>query len=505
MTQCKHITRSIVATLLFFPVFSQAQVPVDDDGNVIGSVAPGADVMALGDDGIPRLNDLELQELVGPVALYPDDLLAVVLPASAYPLQIAAAARFLEEREHDPTLEPDPDWDDSVVALLNYPEVVELLNEDLDWTYRLGEAVVAQQTDVIAAVESFRDRAYAAGNLKSDEYQTVARNDGALHITPVADDAIYVPYYEPARVVTYQTRPAYYYYPRPCPVYYYPYASGYRFNRGYFWGVTTAFSIGWYSDSLNVWHHSYRGHPYFGYRYRSNDWWYRRPTINVYNTTYVDNTVVTVNRYNRGDRWRARQDRREYIRREGYSQDRYAPVRRSMNTNTPQRVVNTRSNRTRANEAEPIRFRERPARTDRTANVGTRRTQSDRVAATDSRRVVTSRRADIESRRDRNAASRDVARSRSDARRPNARATQRETRAVPQRSGRSTPQREARSVPQRESRSVPQRESRSAPQRERRTAPARQSRQASAAPRQAERASGGRRAPDERRSRSSKR
>jgi len=309
-----------LATAMFFllPAVSMAQVPVDDDGNIIGNYQSSAEIMPIGEDGIPRLSQTELQDLVGPIALYPDDLLAIVLPAAAYPLQVVEAARFLEALETDPTLQPDPDWDDSIVALINYPEVVELLNEDLDWTWRLGESVVAQQTDVIAAVESFRDRAYAAGNLKSDEYQTVSNDAGIISISPTADDVIYVPYYEPARVVHYQPRPAYYYHPRPYPVYYYPYAANHYFDRGFFWGVTTAFSIGWYTDSLHVYHHSYRGHPYYGRTYW-NDGWYRQPSINVYNTSYVNNTNVVVNRHSNGDQWRARDTRRSYVQREGYA------------------------------------------------------------------------------------------------------------------------------------------------------------------------------------------
>src|SRR5262245_6745574 len=65
----------------------------------------------------------ELDELVGPIALYPDDLVAIVLPASTYPLQVVEAERFLDDRARDSSLQPDTDWDDSVVALLNYPEV----------------------------------------------------------------------------------------------------------------------------------------------------------------------------------------------------------------------------------------------------------------------------------------------------------------------------------------------------------------------------------------------
>jgi len=231
------------------------------------------------------LSSAELQELVGPIALYPDDLLAIVLPASTYPLQLVQAQRFLNDLTSDSSLQPDESWDDSIVALINYPEAVELLNDDLDWTWRLGEAVVAQQADVIAAVESFRDRAYAAGNLKSDEHQTISKDSGVIEITPVSDDVIYVPYYEPEQVVVYQSRPAYYYYPDPYPVYYYPYPAGHAFHHGFFWGVTTAFTIGWFSDNLHVYHHSYYGHPYYGHSYYHN-YWYRQPSIYAHNSHY---------------------------------------------------------------------------------------------------------------------------------------------------------------------------------------------------------------------------
>jgi hypothetical protein len=348
------------------PGFSYAQVPVDENGASYGAV-----VEDLGNEGIPRLASHELQELVGPIALYPDDLLAVVLPASTYPLQVIEAARFLERLEANPTLKPDDDWDDSIVALINYPEVVELLNEDLDWTWRLGEAVVAQQADVIAAVETFRDRAYAAGNLKSDGYQQVSRNDGVVSISPVSEDIIYVPYYEPARVVVRQPRPVYYYYPEPYPVYYYPYPSSYAFNRGYFWGVTTAFSIGWATHDLSVYHHSYYGHPYYGRSYWDR-WWYRRPSITVYNNTYArnSNNRVTVNNYYSGDRWRP-SDNSGVVRRvtrtvEGRSGSnvRTTSSRTTNRLNNDTRTTSTRTTISRSeanrNDREKIVFRERP-------------------------------------------------------------------------------------------------------------------------------------------------
>ena len=375
-----------IALLMLLPAVSLAQVPVDDSGKVIGSYESQADTASVGDDGIPRLSQAELQDLVGPIALYPDDLLAIVLPAAAYPLQVVEAARFLEALESDPTLKPNDDWDDSIVALLNYPEVVELLNDDLDWTLRLGEAVVVQQTDVVDAVEEFRDRAYTAGNLKSDEYQTVSRDDDdVIYISPAEEDVIYVPYYEPEQVVYYQPAPVYHYYPRSYPVYYYPYAAGHYFNHGYFWGVTTAFTIGWMTDSLHVYHHSYYGHPYYGRSYYNN-WWYRSPSINVYNTTYVNHSNVYANHYSHGDRWHPRETRRAYTRREGYARNDYQAAQRTAHKERQYEPISFRERDAHASQRadsrdrrnEPITFRQRNDRTSQQSR--DTRSQQTRVA-----------------------------------------------------------------------------------------------------------------------------
>jgi hypothetical protein len=281
-----------------------AQVPVNEAGE---SVSAPESVRLVAEEELTTLTADELEELVGPIALYADDLLAIILPASTYPLQVVQAARFVEEVKTDSSLQPSDDWDDAVVALTNYPEVVTMMAEDLDWTWQLGEAVVAQQTDVISAIEAFRDRAYAAGNLKSDDFQEVVEEDGIISITPVEDDVIYVPYYEPEEVIVYQPRRVYYYYPRSYPVYYYPYPAGHAFHYDYFWGVTTAFSIGWYTNHLHVWHHSYLGHPYYGHHYWNN-WWYRSPSVHVHNTYYVNNYNYH-NRHRHGDYWKPRERR----------------------------------------------------------------------------------------------------------------------------------------------------------------------------------------------------
>jgi hypothetical protein len=185
-----------------------------------------------------------LDELVGPIALYPDELLAIVLPASTFPLDIVQAARFLEENQKNPDLKPNQNWDASVLGLLNYPEVVQLMNADLDWTQQLGDAVVNQQDDVMEAVQRFRARAYAAENLKSDDRQVVVYEKEIIRIESADPEIIYVPYYQPSTVVVryYTPTPVYHYYPTPYPVYYSPRAT---FYSGLFVGAAIGYGLSW--------------------------------------------------------------------------------------------------------------------------------------------------------------------------------------------------------------------------------------------------------------------
>jgi len=357
-----------------------AQVPVDASGEPLANYESMDEGATDGNEQIPLLTQTELQDLVGPVALYPDDLLALVLPASTFPLQLVEAQRFLDALEQDPSLSPDEDWDDSIIAILNYPEIVELLNADLDWTWRLGEAVVAQQTDVVVAVESFRDRAYAAGNLRSDSHQTVAHNEGTIEITPIEDDVIYVPYYEPESVVVYQPRPVYNYYPTAYPVYYYPYPDHHAFNRGFFWGVTTAYTLGWMTDSVHVLHHSYHGHPYYGRSYW-NGWSYRRPSVHVYNNYYTGSSrTVSRYRYSRGDYWRPRHDSRRRLSNQRIARSNYyANHSERGRTNVRNRTVSNRA--TRATTPRTTTARVQPVRRTRDATP-TRRQNYTSAAST---------------------------------------------------------------------------------------------------------------------------
>jgi hypothetical protein len=178
-----------------------------------------------------------MDNLVGRIALYPDDLVAIILPASTNPLQIVQADRWLEKRKADPKLPMDDKWDDAVKTLLNYPEVVKMMSDDLDWTSALGEAVVADQGAVLEGVQNFRRRAQAAGNLKSDDKQVVKAEQETIIIEPANPEVIYVPQYTPSTVVTVGVAPIYGYYPAPYPSYYYPYPPGAALAAGVIWGA----------------------------------------------------------------------------------------------------------------------------------------------------------------------------------------------------------------------------------------------------------------------------
>ncbi len=210
------------------------------------SVSPGAP-RAHGSEGQESdaaavFSDDELFELVGPIALYPDELIAIVLPAATYPLDIVQAARYLEKYEKDNNLKPDEKWDSSVLGLLNYPEVINMMNEDLDWTWSLGEAVANQQEDVMVAVQTFRQKTDEAGNLESNEQVKIVHETETIVIQSTSTEVIYVPTYNYRTVVVYSAYPYPYVYSRPYPYYYRPAA---LFWTGLFVGRAIRYGVGW--------------------------------------------------------------------------------------------------------------------------------------------------------------------------------------------------------------------------------------------------------------------
>jgi hypothetical protein len=181
----------------------------------------------------------EMEILVARIALYPDELVAVIASSSLYPLQLVQAARFLDKAKSKPDLKPDPNWDGSVISLMNYPEIVAMMSDDLDWTEELGSAITYQQKDVLAAIQQLRDKAVAMGVLKSDKKTKVSVEKETIVIQPATAEKIYVPQYPPEMLYEpdYVAAPIVYY-PDPYPSYYYPTAPYFAaFVTGVVWGA----------------------------------------------------------------------------------------------------------------------------------------------------------------------------------------------------------------------------------------------------------------------------
>ena len=148
------------------------------------------------DDSAPLLAPADLEQLVAPIALYPDPMIALILPASTVPTDIVLADRFVQDG-NDPGDIDSQNWDDSVKGLARYPDVLKMMDDNLDWTNQLGAAVLSQQADVMAAIQAQRAKAVALGNLESNDQQQVIDDPGAIQIIPADPQVIYVPVYDP--------------------------------------------------------------------------------------------------------------------------------------------------------------------------------------------------------------------------------------------------------------------------------------------------------------------
>jgi|SRR5579884_2182938 len=149
---------------------------------------------------VPPFTPDQLDKLLAPIALYPDPLLAQILPAVTFPDQISDAAGFIGANG-DPDALPSQGWDPSVLALAHYPPVLQQLADDLDWCIALGQAWINQPDDVMASIQRLRSEAEAVGNLETTPQEEVA-DDGAgdIEILPAEADFICVPLYDPATV-----------------------------------------------------------------------------------------------------------------------------------------------------------------------------------------------------------------------------------------------------------------------------------------------------------------
>lgn len=195
------------------------------------------------------LSDDELEVLVARIALYPDELVAAISAASLFPLQIIEAQRFLEAKKKNSDLKPKSDWDGSVVSLLNYPDIVKMMSEDLDWTQSLADALANQQKDVLIAIQQLRDEAVEKNIIKTDDKVTIVTENDNIIIRPTDPEKIYIPQYPPEMLYEpgYASEPISYY-PDYYDSYYYP---GAGFFAAAVTGLTWAAIVNW--DDWGVW------------------------------------------------------------------------------------------------------------------------------------------------------------------------------------------------------------------------------------------------------------
>lgn len=192
---------------------------------------------------VPLFSQAELDQMLAPVALYPDQLLSQLLMAATYPLEVVQAARWaranpgLKGEAAVRAVDREP-WDPSVKAMVAFPEILEQMDADLDWTQRLGNGFLAQQTQVMDSVQALRRRAESAGNLRSNEQVEVLQQGPTIVVHQVQPQVVYVPYYDPYVVYGNWWWPAYQ--PvrwAPWPGYYPRYGyTGFRWGPGIFVG-----------------------------------------------------------------------------------------------------------------------------------------------------------------------------------------------------------------------------------------------------------------------------
>ena len=227
------------------------------------------------------LGDADLDQLLGPIALYPDPLIAQILAASTLPTQIVLADRYVSGGGDPNQIDQQP-WDTSVQALARYPEVLKWMDDNLGWTTEVGQAFLNQQPEVMESIQRLRQSAANFGNLQSTPQQQVVNDGGEIEIVPADPQVIYVPVYQPAQVY-YQTC-----YGPPFVSFGFGFAIGYWLNCDFDWG----------HHHIIVWN---RGHP------RPPNWWHEPPHQRDFNHAVVWHPnyragAGAVNRVNRGDR-----------------------------------------------------------------------------------------------------------------------------------------------------------------------------------------------------------
>ena len=218
-------------------------------------IAVPPEVLAQDAGGKPAFKQEELDQMLAPIALYPDSLLTQILMASTYPLEVVQADRWAKQNKDmkgdalAKALEAQT-WDPSVKSLVNFPQVLQMMSEKLDLTQKLGDAFLAQQKDVMDTIQKLRAKAQASGNLKTTKEQVVKVEKEVIIIESASPQVVYVPSYNPTVVYGAWAYPSY----PPAP-YYPPGYGAAAFVTGVAVGAAWGYAWGhsnWNNGSVNV-------------------------------------------------------------------------------------------------------------------------------------------------------------------------------------------------------------------------------------------------------------
>ena len=212
--------------------------------------------------------EAELEQILAPIALYPDTVLTHVLIASTYPLEVIQAERWTGEHPDilaadSVKMVEDKDWDPSVKALVAFPEILKRLSKNLDWTQKLGDAFLADEEKLLASIQALRQRAYEIGSLDKMDKMKVTKDEKSIIIEPIETQVVYVPYYD-TRVVYGPWHWSHY----PPVYWHYPshYAHHSSHHSPFYWGPRVHISFGFFFSSFH-WHNRHIVRiPYHHYR-----------------------------------------------------------------------------------------------------------------------------------------------------------------------------------------------------------------------------------------------
>ena len=229
----------VLALVLLFAAYPQSVVAQEEPGPLQAPSGPP----------YTQQTPEEVQQLVAPIALYPDSLVAQILAASTFPEEVVEADRWvqahpgLQGEALGQAVDSEP-WDPSVKALTAFPSVLGNMDKNLSWTSTLGDAYYNQQQDVMDAIQVMRQRAQEAGNLKNTSQQTVTAQGSTIVIEPASPEVVYVPAYDPWLV-----------YGGPIVAWpgWYPYPGIWYDGPTLFFGV--GFGIGFFGGYGWGWHH----------------------------------------------------------------------------------------------------------------------------------------------------------------------------------------------------------------------------------------------------------